>query len=221
MSRRADRKDSDASYYLIARQDLVDLIPPETKKVLEIGCAGGMTGKVLKERGFEEIVGVEILEEVARQGAEHYTTLIIGDVEKLRLPFEKAHFDCILYADVLEHLVDPWKVLREHNALLRPGGVVVCSVPNVRHYKVIKQLVFAGRWEYRKHGILDRTHLRFFTLHSIRKMLHESGFEVARIVKRPSGATFWKVVNRLSGNLLINFLVRQYKIVAVKTKDSD
>ena len=203
-------------YYFSARHDLIRLIPPRTKKVLEVGCAGGMTGKELKEKGFEEVVGIELIEEIAKQGEPYYDRMFIGDVEKMELPYEKGHFDCILYPDVLEHLIDPWKVLKEHNALVKKGGMIVCSIPNIRHYRVIKRLVFKGEWEYKEDGIMDKTHLRFFTLQSIRKMLIGSGFEVARVVKNPSGAKWLKIVNRLSGDRLIDYLVRQYIVVAVK-----
>jgi SAM-dependent methyltransferase len=203
-------------YYLLARGDLIDLIPPGMNRVLEVGCAAGMTGKLLKEKGFKEIVGVELVPEVAKQGEHYYDKLLIGDVEKMEIPFEKGHFDCILYGDVLEHLVDPWKVLEKHNPLLREGGAILASIPNIRHYRIIKKLAFKGEWEYTDEGILDRTHLRFFTLKSIRELLEGAGFELTRVVKEPSGAKWIKALNRLSGNKLIDFLVRRYLLVAAK-----
>ena len=94
--------------------------------------------------------------------------------------------------------------------------MIVCSIPNIRHYRVIKRLAFKGEWEYKEDGIMDKTHLRFFTLQSIRRMLIDSGFEVVSVVKNPSGAKWLKIVNRLSGDRLIDYLVRQYIVVAVK-----
>ena len=205
-----------ARYYSHARVDLIRLIPPGTKKILEVGCGGGMTGKALREGGFERIVGIEINEEVAREGSPFYDRIIIGDVEKIRLPFEKEHFDCILYGDVLEHLVNPWQVLKDHQAFLKKGGSIICSIPNVRNYRILKNLIFRGRWEYTEDGILDRSHLRFFTLDSIQAMLQEAGFEIEGLVKRSSGAHWVKWIHRLLGNRLIEFLVRQYIIVARK-----
>src|SRR4030042_6149130 len=81
-------------YYFNVRNDLIQLIPPHAKRILEVGCAGGMTGKALRERGFKEIDGIEINEEVAQRRKSHYDKLIIGDVEKISLPFERGHFDC-------------------------------------------------------------------------------------------------------------------------------
>lgn len=206
----------DALYYFNVREDLIRLIPPQVKRILEVGCAGGMTGKALREKGFEEIVGIEVNEEVAKSGKYYYDKLIIGDVEKVSLPFEKEYFDCILYGDVLEHLVDPWQVLKKHHAFLKKGGTIICSIPNIRHYRIIKKLLFKGRWEYKEDGILDKNHLRFFTLDSIRRMLAEADFEIKNIVKRLSGASWLKWMNRLLGSQLADFLVRQYIIVGIK-----
>ncbi len=207
---------TDPYYYLITRDDMIRLIPAGTRKILEIGCGAGMTGKLLKELGFEEIVGVEIVDEVARKAIPYYDRVIVGDVEKVVLPYEKGHFDCILYGDVLEHLVEPWRVLKEHNALLKPGGTIVCSIPNIRHYRITRRLLLKGKWEYQESGILDRTHLRFFTLTSMKKMVTDSGFEITTIIKKPSAAKWLKWLNVLLGNLLIDHLVRRYVFSAKK-----
>jgi 2-polyprenyl-3-methyl-5-hydroxy-6-metoxy-1,4-benzoquinol methylase len=206
----------DPHYYSHARVDLIGLIPPGIKKILEVGCGGGMTGKALRERGFEKIVGIEINEEVAREGRPFYDQIIIGDVEKIRLPFEKEHFDCILYGDVLEHLVNPWQLLKDHQTFLKKGGTIICSIPNVRNYRILKDLIIRGKWEYTEDGILDRSHLRFFTLDSIRGMLKEAGFEIQSLIKRSSGAHWVRWIRHLLGSRLIEILVRQYIIVARK-----
>ena len=89
-----------------------------------------MTGRTLKELGFEEVVGVEIREDVvARMAQASYDRVITGDVEKMQLPYEEGHFDCILYGDVLEHLIDPWRLLREHNLLLGRGAPLFAASP--------------------------------------------------------------------------------------------
>jgi 2-polyprenyl-3-methyl-5-hydroxy-6-metoxy-1,4-benzoquinol methylase len=208
-----------SAYYFSVRHDLISFIPSEAKKVLEVGCAGGMTGKALREKGFQEVVGVEFIEDIAKQGMPYYDRLFIGDVEKMELPYEKGYFDCILYPDVLEHLRDPWKIMKGHSALIRKGGTIICSIPNIRHYRVIKKLLFKGRWEYQDDGIMDKTHLRFFTISSIKEMLIDSGYEVTHVVKKPSGAEWLRTINNLSGNSIIDYLVRQYIVVAVKTNE--
>jgi SAM-dependent methyltransferase len=210
------KNERDSHYYSHARDDLIRFIPPGTTKILEVGCGAGMTGKALREKGFEKIVGIEINEEVARGGRAFYDQIVIGDVEKMHLPFEKEYFDCILYGDVLEHLVNPWEVLKDHQTILKKGGAIICSIPNVRNYRILKNLIFRGRWEYTDDGILDRSHLRFFTLDSIQGMLKEAGYEIEGLTKRSSGAHWVKWTHRLLGSHLIEFLVRQYIIVARK-----
>lgn len=210
----------ESPYYFSVRHDMIGLVPPGAKRILEVGCGGGATGKELKKRGIEEIVGIEIIEDVARSARPHYDALHIGDVEAMTLPYEAGHFDCVLYGDVLEHLRDPWKVLREHNRLVREEGTIIVSIPNVRHYRVIKRLAFRGQWEYRDDGIMDRTHLRFFTLGTALAMIRNAGFEVTTTLKKPSGAPWLKGLNNLTRNSLIDFLVRQYIIAARKTRET-
>lgn len=203
-------------YYFETREDLIRLIPASAKRILEIGCAAGMTGKALQERSLEELVGVELLEEMAEKARPYYTRIFAGDIERIDLPFEEGHFDCIIYGDVLEHLKDPWGLLKRHNLLLKDRGALVCSIPNVRHYRIIKKLLIHGAWEYTSDGILDKTHLRFFTLKSIRSMLEEAGFEIEEIVTRPHGARWLKFLNVIAANRLSGYLVKQYKVLAVK-----
>jgi 2-polyprenyl-3-methyl-5-hydroxy-6-metoxy-1,4-benzoquinol methylase len=211
-------KEKGDTYYLRAREDLIRLVPLSAKRILEIGCAAGMTGKALRERLLEELVGVELLEELAEKARPYYTKIFTGDIEQLDLPFKEGHFDCIIYGDVLEHLVDPWALLKRHRLLLKDGGTIVLSIPNIRHYRIVKKLLLHDTWEYTGDGVLDKTHLRFFTLKSIRSMLAEAGFEIATIIKRPHGSKLLKGVNWLTGNCLSGHLVRQYKILALKKR---
>ena len=203
-------------HYYGPRKELIVHVPPGAKRVLDVGCGPGETAGALRERGALEIVGVEVDEETAARGRHLYDALFVGDVEKTELPFEDGHFDCILYGDVLEHLVDPWGLLKRHRRLLSDKGVVICSIPNVQHYRIIKKLAAKGRWDYTEDGIMDRGHLRFFTWRSIVSMLKEAGFTPLTTVKRPSGAAWLKLLNRALGNRLISYLVRQYIVVAAK-----
>jgi O-antigen biosynthesis protein len=208
----------DARYYSHVREDLIRLIPKGTKKVLEVGCGAGMTGKALKERGVEEVVGVELQAEAGKNALEHYDNVIIGDVEQVKLPYENGYFDCALYGDVLEHLIDPWQLLREHNGLIKEKGAIICSIPNIRYFKVTRRLVGRGKWEYEDDGVLDRTHLRFFTWDSIEQMLTDAGFTATEIVRKPSCASWIKWINTISGNLFIDHLVRKYVVLALKER---
>jgi 2-polyprenyl-3-methyl-5-hydroxy-6-metoxy-1,4-benzoquinol methylase len=142
--------------------------------------------------------------------------VIVGDIDGDILPFGKGFFDCILYGDVLEHLRNPWGVLDRHREILRDGGTIICSIPNIRYYGVLRSLIFKGRWDYTPLGILDRTHLRFFTLKTIEDMLRETGFEVKTVIKKKRCGKIMRLVNKLLLDGLIDFLVVQYRIVGVK-----
>lgn len=215
---RMERKVQSLDYYhgAFPRADLIELIPQGMSRILDVGCGIGKTGQLLRERGFEEIFGVEINIDAGEQAKPHYKKVIIGDIEKDRLPFSKGFFDCILYGDVLEHLIDPWSVLKSHKEILKDNGIIICSIPNIRHYKVLKPLILKGRWEYADLGIMDRTHLRFFTLKTIEAMFQETDFEIKKLIKKKLCSTRMKLINRLFFNHLIDFLVVQYRIVGVK-----
>jgi SAM-dependent methyltransferase len=198
------------------RTDLIELVPKGARRILDVGCGVGKTGEMLKERGFEEIFAVEVNPQAAEQAKAYYQEVIVGDIEKDILPFNRGFFDCILYGDVLEHLVDPWKVLKSHREILRNDGIIICSIPNIRYYKILRPLILSGRWEYVDLGILDRTHLRFFTLKTIEGMFRETGYEIKELIKKKRCSKTMKLLNRLALNALVDFLVLQYRIIGVK-----
>jgi SAM-dependent methyltransferase len=198
------------------RTDLIELVPEGTRRILDVGCGVGKTGQMLRERGFEEIFAVEVNPHAAQQAKSYYREVIIGDIEKDVLPFSRGFFDCILYGDVLEHLIDPWKVLKNQKEILKDDGVIICSIPNIRYYKILKSLILNGRWEYVDLGILDRTHLRFFTLKTIETMFQETGYEIKKLIRKKRCSKTMKFINRLVFNGLVDFLVLQYRIIGAK-----
>lgn len=160
----------------------LEMVGPD-RDVCEFGCgAGGMT-RALSEIGCN-VVGVEIdpiAAELARSAADH---VVVGDVATMDLAAElgEGRFDVLVFGDVLEHLPDPLAALRATRSLLRPGGHIVLSVPNVAHGDV-RLALLAGRFDYADLGLLDSTHLRFFTWDTLRNLLREAGF-VALEVRR-------------------------------------
>ncbi|MBW2429336.1 MAG: glycosyltransferase, partial [Deltaproteobacteria bacterium] len=148
-----------------------------------MGCAEGVMGAFLKKKYNCEYVGVEINSEAAHKAEKRLDHIVIADVEKANLKehrIAETGFDYIIYGDVLEHLYDPWTVIFEHKKLLRENGYVVVSIPNVRNLKIIDSLV-NGNWTYKDEGILDSTHLRFFTLQEIKKMFINCGYDIVDI----------------------------------------
>ncbi len=154
------------SYFEKERHEMLNYIPQEASIILDVGCAVGSFGQLLKEKRSVEVWGVEINEYAASIAAQKLDKVICGAFDKsLNLPNRK--FDCIVFNDVLEHLVDPYSALIYSKELLRDGGTVVASIPNVRYFDNIWKLLVHRDWKYTEHGILDRTHLRFFTRKSI------------------------------------------------------
>jgi 2-polyprenyl-3-methyl-5-hydroxy-6-metoxy-1,4-benzoquinol methylase len=169
----------EASYFAMAREDYVAALPEDAEaSILEIGCSGGATGALALARGkCRRYCGVELFPEPAAAARERLTEVVEGDVEQLELPWPAGSFDALILSEVLEHLRDPWAVLERLRPLLRPGGLVFVSTPNVAHREIIVMLL-RGRWELRSYGPLDATHLRWFTPSSLRRAFEEAGFVV-------------------------------------------
>lgn len=162
-------------YYSGERDDLVSLVPPTVKKVLDVGCAQGGYGKRLKAARPEvEVIGLELNPIMAKTARTIYDEVIGARVEEIRL---STKFDLINCGDILEHLTDPWAVLQNLYDLLNPGGYLVLSVPNIGHWSVVMDLL-EGRFEYIPVGLLCVSHVRWFTERSIRQALKEAGFQI-------------------------------------------
>jgi SAM-dependent methyltransferase len=167
-------------YYAGTRSEMLRFIPEGIDTVLEVGCAAGGFGSLLKKRGVAEVWGVEIVESAARLAQEVLDRVLVGDVANLTNELPDDYFDIIVFNDVLEHMIDPFAVLSAVKSKLTTRGMVVSSIPNIRYYHTLYDLVLHKNWEYHESGILDRTHLRFFTTRSIQLMYERLGFEVLR-----------------------------------------
>ena len=148
-----------SKYYEMFRNDVLPIIPDSAKCVLSVGCAAGITEAELVKRGIK-VVGVEINHEAAIIARQRGITVLEGDASEIDVGIVDKLYDCIIYADILEHLPDPVSVLKRHVQSLKAGGTVYISVPNFRHYSIFWQLFARGHIRYRDAGILDRTHLR-------------------------------------------------------------
>lgn len=169
-------------YYGNPREDMLPFVPRGTRRMLDVGCGWGRFSGLAKERlGIAETWGIELNTEAAALAAERIDHVLNKDVFAALAELPKEHFDCVVFNDVLEHLVDPYKVLAAVQPHLAPRGELVASIPNVRYAGVVFDLAVRGNWTYADYGILDRTHLRFFTRASITAMLEEAGYEVISI----------------------------------------
>ncbi len=203
-------------YYSIVREDILALIPQGVHRLLDVGCGTGATAVAAKEAcGVREAIGIEFYEPAAREAARKLDKVLTGDVETLALDFPRGYFDCILCADVLEHTRDPWNVLKKLRDYLRDDGVLIASIPNIRNIVPLVKIV-ADRFEYEDSNILDKTHLRFFTLHTIKLLFRETGFVITRIL--PERYRSWKftLFNVATLGLLWPFSIYRYLTVVVK-----
>lgn len=168
------------SYYRGTRDEMLRFIPEDIGTVLEVGCADGNFGYRLKQRGAREVWGVEVVEAAGQRARQLLDRVLVGDIAGLIDQLPDAYFDLVVFNDVLEHMVDPFDVLARIRGKISPRGVVVSSIPNIRYYFTFHDLLVYGEWEYEESGILDSTHLRFFTYKSILKMYERLGYEVLR-----------------------------------------
>jgi len=165
-------------YYAKTRTEMFEFIPGNSKRLLDVGCAEGNFGAFVKERLGAEVWGIEIDGAAAAVAQKKLDTVLVGDISTLLKKLPDGYFDCIVCNDVLEHLIDPYSVLRTFKQKLCVGGVIVFSLPNVRYFGNLKNLLVRKDWQYADEGILDRTHLRFFTEKSIRKMFTQLGYAI-------------------------------------------
>ncbi|MFC2170384.1 glycosyltransferase [Calditrichota bacterium] len=189
----------DGKYYIYERKDVAGLVPENAIKILDVGCGGGGLARTLKNENSDRwIAGIELNDAAADQAEEVMDVVIRTDIEAWQPEFAEGELDCIIFADILEHLVDPYSLLKRIRRLLKPDGCVIISLPNIRNYKVIGELL-NGRWRYRDAGIMDSTHLRFFTRAEITRLLDQAGFRVDAtdlIYNKESPIEAWKKAGR-------------------------
>ena len=157
------------------------------KRVLDVGCAAGDLARVLAERGCG-VTGIEIDPEAAHQAEKHCERVVIGDVEELDLSemLGDEAFDVIVFGDTLEHLKNPLRTLDRLKPFLRSEGYLVASIPNVAHGSVRLALI-QGKFRYSPLGLLDNTHLRFFTRASVEQLFEDAGFLITGLKRTLRG----------------------------------
>ncbi len=169
-------------YYSSPRPEMSSLLPASALKILDVGCGSGVFAYSLKQSNLErEIWGIEINPSVAAEAAKVLDRVLIGDISLLldQLPLD--YFDAVYFNDVLEHLPDPYTILRRIKQNVKANGHILVSLPNVRYIRNFFNFIVQKDWAYTDHGILDRTHLRFFTLKSALHMFESMGYKVEEV----------------------------------------
>ncbi|NEY21475.1 glycosyltransferase [Bacillus ginsengihumi] len=219
-----DKWNFDWSYYIHPRPEIVDLVPSQAKMILDVGCGAGATGISIMNRQHCEMYGIELNQISASIAKNYYKKVFISDVENIKLPIEEESLDVIIFADILEHLKDPWSTVIRFSKYLKRSGVIVCSVPNVLHAEALLPLL-QGSWSYTNAGILDRTHLRFFTLDTINTLFPKKLFEIEEIKYNylnvePKIKLFFQEVAHLAAKfgISVNQLSNQIEIYQILVK---
>ena len=189
---------------------MVQFLPPGARRVLDVGCGSGSFGEHLKGEFPEvEVVGVESDSEAAKRASSRLDEVLVGAFPDT-LP--TGTFDVVYFNDVLEHMVDPTSAVRAARHLTTH---VVASLPNVRHIDVVRDLVLRGDWTYQDEGVLDRTHLRFFTRKTAVELFERNGYDVLRTVPINPGSRNPQLAAILRSIRDHRFLPLQYALTAV------
>jgi SAM-dependent methyltransferase len=213
--------DKSGDYFAHARKEIEPLLPQNCGRVLEIGCGSGATlGWLRQNHHAVRAVGVEIAQAAADKARSFADDVFCLDFERNDLPGDAQKFDLVLCLDVLEHMVDPWAVVdRLATRYLEVGGTLIVSLPNVRHYSVVLPLLLAGRWEYEEAGLLDRTHLRFFTKASAKALLsHPQCGPVSCTATGFDGWSAKRVLNAVTLGVFRELVTYQYFLSTCKVR---
>ena len=210
----------DSEYFDYPRFDMLPFVPANARRILDVGCGAGPFGANLKQSRQLEVWGVELNEEASRKAAARLDHVINSPFgPDLALPAR--YFDAICFLDVLEHVPDPGAMLRHAVHYLAPGGRIVASIPNFRHFDNMWNLVIKKEARYEPHGVMDRTHLRIFTKSSIRLLFDEANLTIERLegIGAKTGSHKFTLCNILTLGLMSDMRFLQFAVVARRDED--
>jgi 2-polyprenyl-3-methyl-5-hydroxy-6-metoxy-1,4-benzoquinol methylase len=206
-------------YFATARSEILPFLPAKVSRILDLGCGTGATvALVKKERAVAWAGGVELDAAAAEEARAHCDKVFVGDAatQGFEREIAPASLDLVLCLDVLEHLADPWTMVRRLSPLLAPSGRLILSVPNIRNWKFLWRLAAKGDFRYRDAGILDRTHLRFFVRATAIELATCGGLALVTAANAHPftfpDARF--LLSRVSGGQIEALLAKQWLVVA-------
>ena len=202
-------------YFESNREAMLRYIPDGVRKTLEFGCGTGLFSALLKEKLSTESWGVEIDHDAAQKAVQKLDKVIEEDAMTSLAKIPDHYFDCAIFFDVLEHLVDPYTLLVSVKQKLTDDAVVIASIPNIRYYRALYALVVRGDWKYRDSGVLDKTHLRFFTKKSIARTFDQLGFDIVTLEgMHPTSSRTFRILNAFLLNCLSDVRYKHFAVVA-------
>jgi 2-polyprenyl-3-methyl-5-hydroxy-6-metoxy-1,4-benzoquinol methylase len=168
------------SYFTHPRPEILAIVPSNIQSVLDVGCGAGSFAKTVKNKINGEVWGIEPVAEAAIEASKVLDKVFTGLFDDVVMHIDRK-FDLICFNDVLEHMPDPWGCLKKTRELLNKEGMVIASLPNILHYQAFFDILLKKDWEYTEAGIMDKTHLRFFTKKSIVRMFESCDYRVIDI----------------------------------------
>ncbi len=205
----------DFVYGEVVNTELLALVGPLSGRVLDVGCGAGAWAESLRRAGGQTLVGIEPAPEAAAIARERYDAVVEDALESVDLArLGGQPFDHVIVADVLEHLVDPWAALRRFREWSSPAATLAVSVPNSRYYRLSLALLLGGRFTYARSGVMDWTHLRWFTQASLDRSLRVTGWEPQHW-GWAIGSGKRQAIARLLGGATNSLLAAQLRVVAV------
>ena len=198
--------------YIGLRTDVLELIEQRDHiSVLDVGCSNGVNGDFLKKQYGSIVYGIEYDSEYCKEASTKLDKVFHVDLNRTTIKDLNIgiQFDYIIFGDILEHTVDPWQILNHCCTLLKKDGTIIISIPNVNHYSTLVALIIYGRWPYRKRGIHDSTHLRFFTRKNLLEMYKKCDL---KIINERRNLRLFERGTFLDRNKFISFLLDFYFI---------
>ena len=218
MAKSGNSKEQQKTAYTTPRADVFAMVPPAAMSILDVGCSNGALGQSLgRACPGRKVFGVEIDPAFAVEARRHLQDVVCADLNELDwcafMP--GVQFDCIIFADVLEHLIDPRRHLMEAQQRIRPGGCIVVSLPNIRHISSFFSIFIKGTFPLRERGIFDKTHMRWFTINDAKVLLASLGMTVAHTsyilrLGDQGGGMMNRLANRLPGSIQGFFFIREF-----------
>ncbi|WP_299582732.1 class I SAM-dependent methyltransferase [Mucilaginibacter sp.] len=208
-------QDKNSAYFNHSRPEMLEFIPAGIKNALDVGCGTGNFGMLVKSAFNCSVWGIEPDPASAKEAGTRLDHVINDTFNRSMKEMQLPKFDCVFFNDVLEHLAEPENALLLAKDLLNEGGYIVASIPNMRWYPVILQLLRYKDFEYQNSGVMDKTHLRFFTEKSMARMFKDAGFTIKTIKGiNKSNFRFLNILNVLLFNKLADMKYLQFGMAA-------